>query len=347
MEPVPSAILLLALTLFTGCHSRRVGLRLAQEPSSAPRRLTRGNSSLGLDDFSDLTACRVSASTNILIVGSGAGGASASGSCEAKIDAAGSVTQQVAEFMANAVTNPGMYCTRDAVMTLAESIGNAVASAYTLARLELKIEGTGFACADASAEADSYATAFAKAVLRDAVETERFNPAKDRTHMVLGGSKKALCLAASLSVVFAKAWAESKVVGCVEGTGDFVDEQISFSKSVQNAIARVLLDIAKRPCRRDRDGKMQLKALLEELEGNKPYQLDTEATRSSISEFLDGVAEASGGSLLQCDTDASAQCCGNDISGCVLRRKAGFVVHKGAKDNCCCVEGLLPYFVQQ
>ena len=345
MESVPSAMLIAALMVLTLGESRGVGLHLAQEPSAMPKRLSIGDSSLAFDDFSDLTSCRVTTGIFLLKKGDGRGAASTSVSCEAKREAVHSVTEKVSEFMSGLGSNPDMYCTRDAVVTLAESISNAVGSAYTLARLQFEIDGNGVECADLSAEADSYATAFAKAVLRDVVESKRLNSTKNATNRGTGISRRPLCLATSLRVVFVKAWAETKAVGCVAGTGSFVDEQISFSKSVQNAIARVLLELVKRPCRRGRQGRKELKALMEELEANKSYQVDTKAALISVREFSKGVAQASGGSLLQCDGKTSSQCCSSDTSGCTLRRKNGFVVHKGAKDACCCVEGLLPYFV--
>ena len=341
------AALLSVFVVAVCTEARGVGLRLAQDPNPGPEKLSIGNSSFALDDFSDLTSCDVSSSAELIIIGSSAGVASASASCEAKSDATNAATQQVADFVDKTKADPADFCTRQAVEFVAESIGNAFAAAYTLAKLELKIEGDGIACVQASAEADAYATAFAKSILRDAVETERSNPADGTTYHIIEDGDNGLCLAASLSAVFAKAWAESKVDGCVDGTGDFVDEQISFSRSVQNAIARVVIEIGRRSCADDKDGQARLKAFAAELDANKPYQVDTEAVRVSMSEFSEGVAEASGGTLLQCDSDSSAQCCGTDTSACQLPREAGFVLKKGEDENCCCIEGLLPFYVQQ
>eukprot|EP00803_Ostreobium_quekettii_P011306 evm.model.scf_21EXC.10 EVM.evm.TU.scf_21EXC.10 scf_21EXC:103031-104086(+) len=335
------AVLVAAMALLSRALGRADGLRRifqADDGTPVPR-LSTGGTSMSLNDFSDLTSCAAQTSASFTLVGSGSASASASASCEAKAESTSAATQAIADFLNGTLNDHPQYCGEEMIVTVAAAVGEAVATAYASAEVSVEVSGSGTACADASAEADAFAVSLAKAVLRDAVETTRD---VGRRRRVMKPGNNSLCLSASLSVVFARAWAQAKASACQEGQGGARDEEESIARSVQQAVARVLVEVARKSC--PANNRLRLDAAEQSLGRN--YTVDAVAERVAAEEFASGLAEASGGALTQCDANVEAQCCGDDTSECRLARRPGLTVKSPGGEKCCCLLGLLPYYEQ-
>lgn len=285
------------------------------------------DSPYSMDDFSDLTHCKAVASASIIIVG-GSGSASSSASCEVKVEAVNAVLETMKDWLESTENSPKTACTKNKIMAVSENIALAIASAYTAAGIDLEIDGDGTACASAEAEADAYGVVFAKAILREPV-----------LKSIVSAEDDGLCLAGALSAVFARAWAHSKKSACIHGTGDFTDAQVSFAETVEKAVARVLGEIADEVCV-TRKGQKRVNRLLASLTAE---EVDVEASAETLLRIVDGMADASGGSLRQCAGKSAANCCGASPSDkCEWESKMGLLWKSGGQ-KCCCVDGLLPY----
>lgn len=280
-----------------------------------------------LEDFSDLTHCEATASVNFVITG-GSGSARASASCEAKVESVNAVVQAMQEWMEAARDSPAEGCAKEKIMTVAEAVGLTVASAYTVATFELDVDGTGSACATAEAEADSYDVVFAKAILQEAVKSSHLSTKDD-----------GLCFTGALSTVFASAWSKAKKSGCVDGPGGFTETQTSFAQAIEQAVARILAEIATHFC----VGEEEREEVGKVIRSLSSDGVVTEASAETVLRVVDGMAKASGGSLVQCAGEGAVECCAPSPSKkCDWKPQAGLLWEAGAQ-HCCCVDGLLPY----
>lgn len=286
------------------------------------------DSPYSLRDFSDLSYCKASASASITVI-SGFGRVSSSANCEVKVEAVNAILETMKGWLESAEKSPKIACTKNRIMAVSENVVLAIASAYTAAGIDLEIDGEGTACASAEAEADAYGVVFAKAILREPI-----------LKSVLSTEDDGLCLAGALSAVFARAWSQAKKAACIHGTGEFRDARISFAETVEDAVARVVGVLAKDVCV-TRKGQKRVNRLLASL---TPEDVDLEASAETLLRIVDGIADASGGTLAQCKGKGAADCCGASPSDkCEWKPKMGVLWQTGRGRKCCCVEGLLPY----
>lgn len=288
-----------------------------------------GNDSpYSLEDFSDLPVCKVAATATIVSF-TGTTTASSSANCQVKVEAVNAVQRTMKEWLETAQTTPKEACTENEVMAVSKNVARAVASAYADAEIQLETDGVGRACGSAEAEADGYGVIFAKAILREPV-----------LKAVVSSGDDGLCLAGALSAVFARAWESLKTRTCIDGPDRFEGKEESFAESVEEAVARVVGEIAREVCV-TRKGQRKVERLMKSL---KTEEVDAEASAETLLQVVDGVAEASGGTLVQCTGEGSADCCGASPSDkCEWKPKMGLMWKTGRGQKCCCLDGLLPY----
>lgn len=303
------------------------GLALGRSPPSTPDK----SSPYSLEDFTDLTRCSAKATATVSITSAGSASASASSTCQARAEAVGAIEASMREWLDAALATPKTACRKGKMMRLSRDVSAAVAQSYALARIDVEVEGRGTACASAEAEADAYAAVFAKAILHEPIERG-----------IISAEDDGMCLAGALSAVFARAWAQAKVAACQYGTGQFEDSEASFAESVEAAVARVVAEIAKATCTHPR-GVKRVEKLMGYINGGSE-DVDAEASAKTLERVAEGVAAASGGSLLMCSGKGAGECCGAaPTEKCSWSAIAGLMWKNGKGRSCCCLEGLLPY----
>eukprot|EP00803_Ostreobium_quekettii_P011148 evm.model.scf_71.11 EVM.evm.TU.scf_71.11 scf_71:155012-159363(+) len=296
----------------------------AAGPGGAMQGATRRLSMFGLDDFESLAACQTTSSASLLITG-GSAAVGSTATCEAQIEAIDNITSIVRDWLD---AEPKEACTKKSISRVAEAIAFATATAYSNATLngETSYDFEGTACASAESKADAFATAFARAVLKE--------PVNDKT---VKTTSDGLCLSGSMSVVFAEAWARTQLEHCLNGVGNFSVEQEAYAKRVQSAMARVIVELASLRCKDN-----------EEVNGYKNELIATSVTPQNatvlVDTFASELAMASGGTLFPCIDDAG-KCCGGrgGSDQCPLEQMDGFIFGSPETTSCCCVDELLAF----
>lgn len=253
-------------------------------------------------------------SRSSLLITSGSGSARSSSTCQAEARAFNDIRVLVKDYVDSVFRDPDTGCTELFASEVVQGCAQAAASVFTAASVEVQIEGSGVACADAASSGDAFAVAVVDIIVDVSLEAIQDKFGRSTKNAVEEGLDKSTDSATgqatgrAVTAAISEAWAASSASVCTEG-GAADEAQESFAERVREAIAFLYAEVALQLCSQTSADLTDLEEWASSLSDSDSF-VTGEVQVRDVVDVSEGNASTDGAQVEQCK-GSERLCCNN------------------------------------